>query len=45
MDVLSQVIERIEKDAERTFLIDSLSERSFSYAEFDALARDLALSR
>jgi acyl-CoA synthetase (AMP-forming)/AMP-acid ligase II len=44
LDVLSQVTERIEKDAERTFLIDSLSERSFSYAEFDALARDLALT-
>ena len=44
MDVLSQVIERVEKSADRTFLIDSLAERAFSYAEFDALARDLALT-
>jgi long-chain acyl-CoA synthetase len=42
LDLLSQVIERVEKDADRTFLIDSLAERTFSYAEFDALARDLA---
>jgi len=42
LDLLSRVIERVEKDADRTFLIDSLAERTFSYAEFDALARDLA---
>jgi long-chain acyl-CoA synthetase len=44
LDVLSQVLERIERDADRTFLIDSIAERTFSYAEVDAFARDLALA-
>ena len=44
MDVLSQVLERIDRDADRTFLIDSIAERTFSYAEVDAFARDLALA-
>ncbi len=44
MDVLSQVLERVEKDADRTFLIDSLGGRRYTYGRFDALARDLALA-
>jgi long-chain acyl-CoA synthetase len=44
LDVLSQVLERIERDADRTFLFDSIAERTFSYAEVDAFARDLALA-
>jgi len=44
LDVLTQVLERVAKDADRTFLIDSIAERTFSYAQVDGIARELALA-
>jgi len=43
LDVLSEVLARVERDADRVFLLDSIGGRRFRYGEVDALARDLAL--
>jgi len=43
LDVLSELLARFERDADRVFLLDSIAGRRFRYGEVDALARDLAL--